>query len=260
MFFSYNFIGDIMFTDTHCHIYEEYYDDINSILEFANSKNICRVISNGCDKNSCAEVLELANTYENYYCTLGIHPESVLEYSDDDIKFIEENIKNSKVVAIGEIGLDYHYGKENRKEQIRLFELQLSLAEKFNKPVVIHTRDCIEETYSILKKYNLRGVIHSFSGSFDMAQKFIDLGYVLGINGVITFKNCKLKEVIKNVSLKNIILETDSPYLTPEPYRGKQNNPAHILEIASFLSELYKISLEDLAKVTNQNIKRIFDI
>ena len=249
-----------MFTDTHCHIYEEYYDDINSILEFANSKNIGRVISNGCDRNSCEEVLELANTYENYYCTLGIHPESVLEYSDEDIKFIEENIKNPKVVAIGEIGLDYHYGKENREEQIRLFELQLSLAEKFNKPVVIHTRDCIEETYSILKKYNLRGVIHSFSGSFDMAQKFIDLGYVLGINGVITFKNCKLKEVIKNVSLKNIILETDSPYLTPEPYRGKQNNPGHILEIASFLSELYKISLEDLAKVTNQNIKRIFDI
>lgn len=249
-----------MFTDTHCHIYEEYYDDINSILEFANSKNIGRVISNGCDRNSCEEVLELANTHENYYCTLGIHPETVLEYSDEDIKFIEENIKNPKVVAIGEIGLDYHYGKENREEQIRLFELQLSLAEKFNKPVVIHTRDCIEETYSILKKYNLRGVIHSFSGSFDMAQKFIDLGYVLGINGVITFKNCKLKEVIKNVSLKNIILETDSPYLTPEPYRGKQNNPGHILEIASFLSELYKISLEDLAKVTNQNIKRIFDI
>lgn len=249
-----------MFTDTHCHIYEEYYDDINSILELAKFKNIDRVISNGCDRISCEEVLELANTYENYYCTLGIHPESVLEYSDDDIKFIEENIKNSKVVAIGEIGLDYHYGKENREEQIRLFELQLSLAEKFNKPVVIHTRDCIEETYSILKKYNLRGVIHSFSGSFDMAQKFIDLGYVLGINGVITFKNCKLKEIIKNVSLKNIILETDSPYLTPEPYRGKQNNPAHILEIASFLSELYKISLEDLAKVTNQNIKRIFDI
>lgn len=260
MFFSYNFIGDIMITDTHCHIYKEYYDDINTVLELAEDKDVNRVISNGCDIDSCKEVLELSKKYDNYYCTLGIHPESVLEYNYDDLKFIEENLNNPKVVAIGEIGLDYHYGKENREKQIELFELQLSLAEKYNKPVVIHTRECIEETYNILKKYNLKGVIHSFSGSLEMAEKFIKLGYVLGINGVITFKNCKLKDVYKNISLDNIILETDSPYLTPEPNRGKQNNPGYILEIAQFVASLYNISLDELAKVTNNNIKRIFDI
>lgn len=249
-----------MFTDTHCHIYKEYYEDIDTVLELAKDKDINRVISNGCDIDSCKEVLELSKKYDNYYCTLGIHPESVLEYNSDDLKFIEENLNNPKVVAIGEIGLDYHYGKENREKQIELFELQLSLAEKYNKPVVIHSRECIEETYSILKKYNLKGVIHSFSGSLEMAQKFIKLGYVLGINGVITFKNCKLKEVYKNISLDNIILETDSPYLTPEPNRGKQNNPGYILEIAQFVASLYNISLNELAKVTNNNIKRIFDI
>lgn len=260
MFFSYNFYGDIMFTDSHCHIYKEYYDDIKEILEDSKINNVARVISNGCDIESCKEVLLLSKQYDNYYCTLGIHPESVLEHSDEDIKFIEENISNPKVVAIGEIGLDYHYGKENREEQIRLFETQLSLAEKYNMPVVIHTRDAIEETYNILKKYNLKGVIHSFSGSLEMAEKFIKLGYVLGINGVITFKNCKLKEVYKNISLDNIILETDSPYLTPEPYRGKQNNPGHTYDVAKFVANLYNISLDELAKVTNSNIKRIFDI
>lgn len=249
-----------MLFDTHCHIYKEYYEDINIVLELAKDKDINRVISNGCDIDSCKEVLELSKKYENYYCTLGIHPESVLNYTSEDIKYIEENLNNPKVVAIGEIGLDYHYGKENREKQIELFELQLSLAEKYNKPVVIHTRECIEETYSILKKYNLKGVIHSFSGSLEMAEKFIKLGYVLGINGVITFKNCKLKDVYKNISLNNIILETDSPYLTPEPYRGKQNNPGYILEIAQFVASLYNISLNELAKVTNNNIKRIFDI
>lgn len=260
MFFSYNFYGDIMFTDSHCHIYKEYYDDIKEILEDSKINNVARVISNGCDIESCKEVLLLSKQYDNYYCTLGIHPESVLEHSDIDIKFIEENISNPKVVAIGEIGLDYHYGKENREEQIQLFETQLSLAEKNNMPVVIHTRDAIEETYNILKKYDLKGVIHSFSGSLEMAEKFIKLGYVLGINGVITFKNCKLKEVYKNISLGNIILETDSPYLTPEPYRGKQNNPGHTYDVAKFVANLYNISLDELAKVTNSNIKRIFDI
>lgn len=249
-----------MFTDTHCHIYKEYYEHINNILDISKSKNITRVISNGCDIESCKEVLEHTKIYDNYYCTLGIHPESVLKYSFEDIIFIENNINNPKVVAVGEIGLDYHYGKDSRDEQIKLFELQLALAEKYNKPVVIHTRDAIEETYNILKKYKLKGVIHSFSGSLEMAEKFIKLGYVLGINGVITFKSCKLKEVYKYIPLENIILETDSPYLTPEPFRGKQNNPGHIYEVAEFVSNLYNISLEELAKVTNDNIKRIFDI
>src|SRR5699024_6836671 len=160
---------------------------------------------------------------------LGIHPEYVENYTLDDIKFIEDNLNNPKIVAIGEIGLDYHYSKENKEEQIKLLELQLKLAEKYGVPVIIHSREATEDTINTLKKYKVRGVIHSFSGSLETAKIYIKMGYLLGINGVVTFKNCNLKDVLKEIPIENIVLETDSPYLTPVPFRGKQNNSSHIL-------------------------------
>ena len=165
------------------------------------------------------------------YGAIGIHPEEVENYSLDDIKFIEDNLNNKKVVAIGEIGLDYHYSKENKEKQIKLFELQLDIANKYKVPVIIHSRDATEDTINILRKYNIKGVIHSFSGSLETAKIYIKRGFLLGINGVVTFKNCNLKDILVNIGLNNIILETDSPYLTPVPYRGKQNNPSHILDL-----------------------------
>ena len=193
------------------------------------------------------------------YGALGIHPETVDDYSLDDIEFIKNNLSNEKIVAIGEIGLDYHYTKENKDEQIKLLEMQLSLAEEYNLPVMIHSRDATEDTINTLKKFNCRGTIHSFSGSLETAKIYIKMGYLLGVNGVITFKNCNIKDVIKEVGLDNIVLETDSPYLTPVPYRGMQNNPSHILDIAKFVSELYNISLEELSYRTNENIKRMYE-
>lgn len=249
-----------MFTDTHCHIYKEYYENIDEILKRALESNINRVINNGCNRESNKEVLALANTYNNMYIALGIHPESADTYQKEDLTFIEENLSNPKVIAIGEIGLDYHYTKENKTLQIKLLESQLKIAETHNLPVIIHSREATEDTINTLKKYHIKGVIHSFSGSLETAKIYIKMGYLLGINGVITFKNSKLKEVIKEIPLEHLVLETDSPYLTPEPFRGKPNEPARIKEIATFISELKEISLEELARITNENIMRIFDI
>ncbi len=249
-----------MFTDTHCHVFKEYYNNIDSIINNAKENKIFQIINNGCNHKSNLEVLDLITRYPNMYGAIGIHPEEVDNYNPEELKFIEDNLNNPKIVAIGEIGLDYHYTKENKQAQIELFESQLSLAEKYHKPVIIHSRDATEDTINILKKHKVTGVIHSFSGSLETANIYIKMGFLLGINGVITFKNSKLKEVIKEIDLKNIILETDSPYLSPEPFRGKCNEPANIFVISKFISHLKNTNLAKLALITNQNIKRIFDI
>ena len=141
-----------------------------------------------------------------------------------------------------------------------IFENQLKLAEKYHMPVVVHSREATEDTIELLKKYNVKGVIHSFSGSLEIANIYIKMGFLLGINGVITFKNCHLKDVINKIDVHNLVLETDSPYLTPVPYRGEKNDPSRILTIAEFVSQIKGISLEELALITNENIKRTFDI
>lgn len=249
-----------MFTDTHCHIFKEYYEEIDKIIEKAKNVNINRVINNGCDHKSNVEVIDSINKYPNMYGAIGIHPESVDTYSTEDLTFIEKNLNNPKIVAIGEIGLDYHYTKEKKEKQIELFEYQLNLAEKYHMPVIIHSREATEDTINILKKHKVTGVIHSFSGSLETARIYINSGFLLGLNGVITFKNSKLKEVIKEIGLENILLETDSPYLTPEPFRGTKNEPARVSIIADFICDLKGVTKEYLANITNDNIKRIFDI
>ena len=248
-----------MFVDTHCHIFKSDYDNIDEVLNNASNNNVKYYINNGSDREYNKEVLELVKEYDNMYGALGIHPETVDDYSLDDIEFIKNNLSNEKIVAIGEIGLDYHYTKENKDEQIKLLEMQLSLAEEYYLHVIIHSRDATEDTINTLKKFNCRGTIHSFSGSLETAKIYIKMGYLLGVNGVITFKNCNIKDVIKEVGLDNIVLETDSPYLTPVPYRGMQNNPSHILDIAKFVSELYNVSLEELSYRINENIKRMYE-
>ena len=246
------------FVDTHCHVFKSDYENIDEILENASNKYIKYVINNGSNNETNKEVLELIKKYPNMYGAIGIHPEDVDGVMQEDIQFIEDNLGNEKIVAIGEIGLDYYYTKDNKEEQIKLFESQLALAEKYNMPVIVHSRDATEDTINSLKKFKCKGVIHSFSGSLETAKIYIKMGYLLGVNGVITFKNAKIKDVIKEVGLKNIVLETDSPYLTPVPFRGTQNNPGHVLEIAQFVADLYNISLEELAEQTNKNITEMY--
>lgn len=249
-----------MFTDSHCHLYDEYYEDIDNIIKLSLENGVYRFINNGCDKESNIEVLKKINKYSNMYVALGIHPENVDKYTINDIKFIEDNLSNKKIIAIGEIGLDYYYTKENKCEQIKLFEMQLELAEKYNIPVIIHSRDATGDTINILKKYKVKGIIHSFSGSLETAREYIKMGYLLGVNGVLTFKNAHIKDVIKEIPLEYLVLETDSPYLTPVPFRGKQNNPSHILDIAKFVCELKDISLEELSNITENNLNYMFNI
>ena len=248
-----------MLIDTHCHLYKEYFDNLQEIINISKCKNVLYFINNGCDNKSNVEVLETTIKYKNVYGALGLHPEMVENYNLSDIKFIENNISNDKIVAIGEIGLDYHYTKDNKEKQKNLFEMQLKLAEKYNVPVIVHSRDATEDTINILKKYNVKGIIHSFSGSEETAKQYIKMGFLLGINGVVTFKNCNLKEVLKNVSIENIVLETDSPYLSPEPFRGKQNNPSNVYFVAKFLSLIYNISLIEVANKTSNNVLNLFN-
>lgn len=248
-----------MFCDTHCHLFQEYYEDIEETIKLAKEHGVNRMIVAGCDGKSNEEVMSLLDRKE-IYGAIGIHPEEVENYQESDLAILEKNIAHEKIVAIGEIGLDYHYGKENKSAQIKLFETQLAMAEKYNIPVVIHSREATLDTINSLEKYKVKGVIHSFSGSLETAKKYIEMGFLLGVNGVITFKNCHLKEVIKEIDLHNIVLETDSPYLTPMPFRGQKNGPSKVLNIADFLCELYDVSQETLAKITNENVKRIFDI
>lgn len=247
-----------MFVDTHCHLFKEYYDSIEDVIKDSCMNEVKYYINNGCDQDSNEEVLDCAKKHDNVYAALGIHPESVETYTLDDIKFIEDNLSNDKVVAIGEIGLDYHYTKENKDEQIKLFEMQLALAEKYDLPVIVHSRDATEDTINSLKKFKVKGTIHSFSGSIETAKIYLKMGFILGINGVVTFKNAHLKDVVKEVGLQNIVLETDSPYLTPEPFRGTKNSPAHVLDIAKYIASLYDISLEELSNITNENVKRTY--
>ena len=248
-----------MFTDTHCHIYEEYYD-VDNLMKKIKSSNVNRVINNACDFKTSLEVLDLSNKHSNMFCAIGLHPENNLDEIDQVTDLIIKNKDNSKMVAIGEIGLDYYYNKENKKEQIDILCKQLEVAEKLNLPVVIHSREATGDMLNILKKYNVKGVIHCFNGSVEVAKEYTKLGYKLGINGVITFKNCKLIEVIKTIGVDSIVFETDSPYLTPTPFRGELNDPTHVINIVDFVSNNIGLSVEDLANISNKNVKDIFDI
>ena len=246
-----------MLIDTHCHLNKEDYENLDEIIR--NMDGI--MIASGCSDKSNKEVLELVEKYPNVYGAIGIHPEEINKINEGSFKFIEENINNPKIVAIGEIGLDYYWVKDNKDVQKEVFRRQLDLATKYNKPVIIHSRDSIQDTYDILKQYKLKGSMHCFNSSIEMAREFIKLGYMIGIGGVVTFKNAKnLVDVVKQLDLENILLETDSPYLTPEPYRGKRNNPSMVYFVAKKISELKNVKLEEILSKTSHNAISLFDL
>lgn len=244
--------------DTHAHILSEFYDDIDELIEELKSKNIIKVINCADSIETSKEVLNIYNKYEGYLLpAVGIHPENI---DNSNLKTIENIIKEHKVFAIGEIGLDYHYNDENKDEQKEYFIKQLDLALKYDLPVIIHIREAMQECFDILKKRKNKGIIHCFSGSVEMAREYIKLGYKLGIGGVLTFKNSKLYEVIEKIDLKDIVLETDSPFLSPEPFRGKKNKPCNVLYVAKRIAEIKNISLEEVINTTTATAKQIFDI
>ncbi len=249
-----------MYIDIHCHLDKEYYNDVSKIIENAKENDVKKIIYNGCDLKTNKEVLELISKYSVLYGAIGFHPTNLDNVTLKDYEFLEKNLQNKKIVAIGEIGLDYHYDNTDKEKQKDHFIRQLKLAKKYNLPVIVHSRDSIQDTYNILKEYNVRGVIHCFSGSKEMAREFIKLGFYISVGGIITFKNAKnIIEVIKNTDLSYILLETDSPYLTPEPYRGYKNEPKYIPLIAERVSKIKGISVEEVKSVTTNNALRLFD-
>ncbi len=246
--------------DTHCHLFKKYYNDLDQVIK--KMENNIMIVA-GTDFETNKEVIQLCKKYENIYGVIGIHPTELEKHSDNDLKLIEKNLTNPKIVGIGEIGLDYYWTKENKEKQKEIFINQIKLAEKYNKLIVVHTRDAINDTYEILKEYasKIRKVIHCYSSSYEMAEKFIKIGCFLGIGGPITFKNSKkLVEVIEKIDLKYLLLETDSPYLSPEPFRGKRNEPYNIAYIAKKIAEIKKVSVEEVIKITTENSISQFDL
>lgn len=245
--------------DTHCHLDKNDYENIDEIINHMGN-NI--MIVSGTNDETNKNVVELVNKHHNIYGVIGIHPEDVDKVSEESFKIIEENLKNPKIVGIGEIGLDYYWTKENKEKQKEIFIKQIELANKYRKTIVIHSRESINDTYNILKEYlNTKAVMHCYSSSLEMAYEFTKLGLKLGIGGVVTFKNSKvLKEVVENISLGNLLLETDSPYLTPEPYRGKKNEPYNIIYVARTIAEIKNIPLEEVLEITTRNAIDQFDL
>lgn len=249
-----------MFVDTHCHLSSEDYDDIDLVIKENLDNGVSKMIISACTFETLDEALSISKKNDCVYVTLGFHPSEALVIDDAKLKLLAEKLQDDKVVGVGEIGLDYHYGKDMRDLQIELFERQLSLAQELNLPVVIHSRDATLDTINTLKKYKVKGIIHCFSGSLEIAKEYVSLGYKLGIGGVVTFSNSKLSDVVAEIGLENIVLETDSPYLTPVPFRGKKNSSKYIYLVAKKISEIYSISLDEVAKITTDNSLSLFDL
>lgn len=244
--------------DTHCHVLSEYYNNIEEVIKKMEDNII--IVSGTNDKDN-QEVIDLCNKYKNVYGTIGIHPTEIDNITENSYQIIIDNINNKKIVGIGEIGLDYYWNKEDKEKQKEVFIKQLDIARKYNKAVVIHSREAIGDVYEILKNYpDLKKDIHCFTGSIEMANNFIKIGCKLGIGGVLTFKNSKLKEVIKEIPIQAILLETDSPFLTPEPLRGKKNEPYNVIYVANKIAEIKGISQAEVLKQTTLNAINQFDL
>jgi len=250
------------YIDTHTHVYSEFYDNIDEIVSNAKTNNVLKIINCADNIKSANEILKLQERYKGFvYVAIGIHPEHANEYSETQIQGLEKLIKNNKICDIGEIGLDYHYSIENKKKQKEMFEKQLSLAEKYNLPVIIHARESNKDCIEILSKYKLKGVFHSFHGTIEESQQIINMNFLIGINGMATFKNAEeIREVLKEIPITKIILETDCPFLTPEPFRKYKNEPKYIPNISTFVSDFYNISEEKLLYTTTKNALELFDL
>lgn len=247
--------------DTHCHLDNEKFDEDRLEVIERIKENLEFCVNIGYDLASSKKSLALAKEYDFIYAVIGVHPIDIAEYDEEVEKELELLGKNPKVVAIGEIGLDYHWMTEPKEIQQERFKRQLELAERLNKPVVIHTRDAMEDTVNILKDYpNITGVIHCYPGSLETAKQLVDRFY-LGIGGTLTFKNSKKAvEVVKDIPLDRIVIETDCPYLTPEPFRGKRNEPIYVEYVAKKIAEIKEISVEDVTKITTENAKKLYRI
>ena len=255
------------FVDTHCHLTDEKFaEDLNEVVERAKNVGVNRIINFGSTLEDSAEVVRLAENFGGMFAGVGIHPEEVENfYENNSVEKIFELAKNKKVVAIGEIGLDYHWEKNHDGKilQQKIFIEQLDIARQLNLPVCIHEREAHGDALKILRNEgkNLRGVLHCFSGSLEMAKEIFKLGWLIGIDGPLTFKNsAKLPDIVKFAPREKILIETDAPYLAPTPNRGKRNEPSFLVDIAKKIADIRGESLEEVAEYTTTNAENLYAI
>lgn len=251
--------------DSHCHLYLPEFDaDIKNVIENANKNGITKFYLPAIDMAYTDRMQALENMFpDKCFAMAGLHPCSVKENYEIEIEHINKLLTQRKYCAIGEAGLDFHWDKTFVKQQYECLEIQIELALKFKIPLILHTRNATEETIEVIKKYkntNLTGIFHCYSGSYEQTKKIIDLGFYLGIGGVLTYKNAGLGEVLTQFDLNNIVLETDAPYLSPVPYRGKRNESSYIKTIAEKLAALKNITLDEVDEITTKNTEKIFGV
>lgn len=248
--------------DTHAHYDDSRFDgDRDELISSLKEKGVSHVVNCGCDLKSSLTTLALAQRYEFIYAAVGVHAHEAEEITEGDLEEIEKLYKNDRVVAVGEIGLDYHYDFSPRERQLEIFEGQLALANRLGLPVIVHDREAHEDTMRLLKKYRPNGVVHCFSGSAEMAKEIVKLGMYIGIGGAVTFKNAKKPvEVVEYLPLDRLLLETDAPYMTPVPFRGQRCDSSHIAYTAEKIAEIKGIDTQELIDICNENAKRLFRI
>lgn len=254
-----------MFVDVHAHLIDEVFQSPKDVLKRANFFGVEKIICASSNLETSEKAVLFAEKNSEVFCTVGIHPEDACEFDDNSLKTLENLCKNEKVVAIGEIGLDYHYENCDKGKQKEVFFEQIVLAHKMSLPIQIHCRDAMEDTMKILKSHKellkCGGIFHCYSGSIEEAKEILKLGFSFSFGGVCTFKNARrLPEVIGFLPIENILLETDCPYLAPEPHRGEINEPKYIPIIAEKIAEIKNMTLEEVASATTKNAKRIFHI
>jgi len=249
--------------DTHCHLYApEFAEDIDNIIQRARFAGVVRFYLPAIDMESEKDMLDLEKRYPDIcFAMQGLHPSSVKADIKDALKHVEESLSQKKFAAVGEIGLDFYWDRSFEKEQYRAFHQQIEWALHFDLPIVIHSRDSIEQTISVVRKHQngkLRGIFHCFNEGEHQADEIVSLGFYLGIGGTLTYKNSKLPGVIKNIGMENIVLETDAPYLPPVPFRGKRNESSYIVYVAEKMAEIKEISPDEVARITTANALKIF--
>ena len=255
----------MLLTDTHTHLYSEKFDaDRKEVIQRAIDAGISRFFIPAIDSSYTHKMYELETAYpENMFLMMGLHPTSVKENYKEELKHVFDQLNKRKFVAIGEIGIDLYWDKTYLKEQQDAFQTQIKWAKEFKIPIVIHCRDSFDEIFEILEKEkgeNLFGIFHCFTGTYEQAQRAIDYNMKLGIGGVVTFKNGKIDQFLHKIPLKNIVLETDAPYLAPTPHRGKRNKSSYLLLIAQKLADIYQVDVKTIAEITTQNSIDLFGV
>ncbi|MFA8435649.1 MAG: TatD family hydrolase [Marinifilaceae bacterium] len=249
--------------DTHSHIYSsEFNGDIQDVINRAQEAKVEKILLPNIDSESIPKMMELTETFPGIcYPMMGLHPTSVKENYEEELNLVEEWLKKGTFLAVGEVGIDLYWDKTFQKEQEIAFDRQIQWAQSYDLPLVIHSRESFDEIFSILepyKKNQLQGIFHSFTGTIEQAQKAISMGFLLGVNGILTFKNAGLDKVFNQIDLKHLVLETDAPYLAPVPKRGKRNESSYVQYTAEKLAEIHNTTLEKVAEITTTNAQNIF--